>query len=147
MNESSPLLKMEERSCPNDVNIELFEQHNDDDVIIPDKIAFPLVISSHLLLVTAVVAIIFQHYGIFAVIFAVYLTSIWHWSKPRFSRIARYADYIAVFTAVIYGSYVAAHLSMKYYLIWFCGLGLISIIFITNEVSKMERSHFIISHF
>lgn len=112
-----------------------YPQHGDDDVIIPDNLAWPLVISSHLLLVSAIVAVAFARYGLFAVLFAVYVTSIWHWHKPRFSRIARYFDYVAVFTAIGYGSYVALTIDQTYMLVWFIGIAVIGTIFVANEAT------------
>lgn len=115
-------------------NIDKFIQHDDIDVVIPDHIAFPLVISSHLLLVTSIIALIYNDYGLFAVIFILYLTSVNHWRKPRFSRIARVLDYLAVVTAIAYGSYFSVTLSKPYTISWFCGLAVIGIIFAINEV-------------
>lgn len=118
-------------------NKPLFEQHDDADVIIPDKIARPLVYSATLLFVNAIVAISFLNYGLFAVLMFVYITSLFHWSKPRFSAIARRVDYFAVFVAVLYGSIYAIVIikKLKYLLMWFIGLSVISVIFICNEVS------------
>ena len=113
---------------------------NDEDVIIPDDIAFPLVISSHLLLVTATVALVYAilyewdlAYGVFATDFVLYLTSVVHWRRPRFSSIARRLDYVAVFAALGFGSYVATTLNLTFILIWFIGLFIVGCIFITNE--------------
>ena len=118
-----------------------FEQHDDPDVIIPDKIARPLVFSAHLLLINAIVAIIYNHIGLFIVLLFVYVTSIWHWSKPRFSSIARRVDYFAVFVAVFYGSFYLTynlrhiHHYYEYCIVWFVGLGFTSIVFACNEIS------------
>jgi hypothetical protein len=120
----------------------------DPDVIIPDEIAFPLVLSSHLLLVTAAVslsyAIIFRWdilYGTFATAFVLYITSVAHWSRPRFSSMIRICDYFAVFLALAYGSFVACTLSMTYILVWFIGIGIVGVIFATNEVSPTMPFH------
>jgi len=82
-------------------------------------------------------------YGIFAVLFIVYTTSVWHWHHPRFSSTARKADYIAVFSAIVFGSYVATTLTLTLILVWFIGLGIIGIIFATNEYTyytEMKKS-------
>ena len=82
-------------------------------------------------------------YGIFAVLLLVYITSVWHWHNPRFSSIARKADYIAVFSAIVFGSYVATTLTLTLILVWFIGLGIIGIIFATNEYiyyTEMKKS-------
>ena len=119
----------------------VFEQHDDPDVIIPDNTARPLVFTAHLLLANAILAICFGHTGLFIVLLFVYLTSIWHWSKPRFSSLARRVDYFAVFTAVFYGSFYLLYnlrntLHYKYYcIVWFTGLGITTVIFVCNESS------------
>ena len=82
-------------------------------------------------------------YGIFAVLFVVYITSVWHWHNPRFSSIARKADYIAVFSAIVFGSYVATTLTLTLILVWFIGLVIIGIIFAINEYiyyTEMKKS-------
>jgi hypothetical protein len=72
-------------------------------------------------------------YGIFAVVFLVYITSVWHWHNPRFSSLARKADYIAVFSAIAFGSYVATTLTTTLILVWFIGLSVVAIVFAINE--------------
>ena len=120
-----------------DFSYNTFHQDDDSDIVIPDRIALPLVFSSHLLLVTSIVSIRYKDYGIFAVTLFLYFTSVFYWHKPRFSRKARILDYFAVFVAIAYGSYYASTLSSKYTIIWFCGLIFIGIIFVTNEVSTL----------
>lgn len=116
-----------------------FPQHDDPDVVIPDHIARSLVYSSHLLLVTAIVSLVYGDYGIFVVLFVVYATSIWHWHKPRFSSIARRADFSAVAIAIVYGSvYAATKSSTSLIIAWFVGLAVIGCVFVTNEVSIRE---------
>lgn len=110
-----------------------YEQHDDKDVIIPDKIAFPLFISSHLLLVTSILCASYHMWTFFVVLFVVYLTSINHWRAPRFSSWARRLDYVAVFTSIAYGSYYATTLSISNTLIWFIGIFFVAIIFSCNE--------------
>ena len=64
----------------------------------------------------------------------VWLTSIIHWYQPRFSTIVRQLDFLAVFSAIGYGTYYAAtNVSDSLKLLWFIGLTVIAIIFITNE--------------
>jgi hypothetical protein len=82
-------------------------------------------------------------YGIFAVLFVVYITSVWHWHNPRFSSIARKADYIAVFSAIVFGSYVATTLTLTLILVWFIGLTIVGLIFAINEYiyyTEMKKS-------
>ena len=72
-----------------------------DDVIIPDDIARPLVYSSWLLFATSVAAGLRGEAGLSLVTFLVFVTSILHWSSPRFSSWRRYADYFAVVFAIV----------------------------------------------
>lgn len=113
-----------------------FVQHDDPDVIIPYHISIYLLYSSHLLLVTSIVAVSYGRYSLFAVLFAVYITSVMHWRKPRFSTIARKLDFIAVFAAIAYGSYYSIDRCNQTELIytWFIGLLIIAVMFTTNEV-------------
>jgi len=85
-----------------------YPQHDDPDVIIPDGVARPLVVSAHLLLVTAGISVFRDsRYDLAGVLIAVYITSILHWSAPRFSSYSRRADYLAVFAAIAYGTFVS----------------------------------------
>lgn len=112
---------------------EQFKQHDDVDVIIPDEIARPLLYTSQLLIISCVLAIVKDRFDLGGVIFTVYVTSILHWSKPRFSSIYRYLDYIAVGTAVSYGTYVSTTLETKYTLVWCAGIAAVGLIFVCNE--------------
>jgi hypothetical protein len=132
------------RSVTFDENEEVFgekrrkyKQHDDPDVIIPDDIAGILLISAQLLLLVAVLAACFGRYGLAGVVFAVYLTSLLHWQKPRFSSIARKLDYLAVLAALAYGSYVATTVAYTYELVWFIGFGVAAVIFLINEVWRV----------
>lgn len=77
------------------------------DVIIPDEIARPLVVSSHLMLATALLSVLRAEYGIAVTCVLVWVTSILHWRAPRYSSPRRYIDYIAVLVSVAYGSFLA----------------------------------------
>ena len=107
----------------------------DPDVVIPELIARPLVVSAHLLLIVAVVAAVYHFWILFAVALFVYITSILHWRKPRFSTIERKFDFIAVAANIIYGTIFAMSLNgVEYKIIYFVGLFVIGVFFITNEV-------------
>ncbi len=110
-----------------------FLQHEDDDVIIPDGVAFTLIITAQLLLVSGIYAAIIGRWDLFAVLFFVYLTSIIHWRAPRFSSWRRYIDYFAVIVAVVYGTFVSTRIGSIYTWIWCSGMVLIAVIFIMNE--------------
>lgn len=68
-----------------------------------------------------------------ALLVTVWLTSIFHWYKPRFSTIIRRLDFAAVFTALGYGSYFSSKLREQYFLAWIVGIGIVAVIFIGNE--------------
>lgn len=114
-------------------DLERFEQHDDPDVVIPDKIARPLLFSAHFFLIVAIIAACYGRNGLFGVILFLYFTSVWHWSRPRFSSLARKIDYIAVLISIVYASYVSTTLPTIFILVWFCGIAIIGCIFITNE--------------
>ena len=108
---------------------------DDPDIIIPVEIARPLVVSSHLLLVTAIVAAIYHFWILCAVNLFVYITSVIHWSNPRFSSCERKFDYIAVLSNIIYGTIFALSLkTVEFKIIWFVGLFIIGSLFCINEV-------------
>ena len=118
--------------CENQVD---YSQHEDPDVVIPDLNARPLVVSSHLLLVTAIVAAVYQFWILFAVNLFVYITSVLHWRRPRFSTCERKLDYTAVLTNIIYGTIFSMSLNtLEYKIVWFAGLFLIGVLFCINEV-------------
>ena len=108
---------------------------DDPDVIIPDEIARPLVVSSFLMLITAVSAALHAEYGLTVVSSGLFVTSIVHWIKPRFSGWRRPADYLAVVTALGYGSFLAATRARttEWTCVWFSGLGVVGVIFVWNE--------------
>lgn len=115
-------------------------EEEDDEAIVPEGFQSPLVLSSQLLLVTSIVALVYAIkydwsllYGVFATVLFLYVTSVWHWSKPRFSSLARKVDYFAVFSALVYGSFLATTLPEEYILIWFVGLAGIAVCFCVNE--------------
>ena len=110
-----------------------FKQHNDSDVIIPDDISSYLVVSAHLLLLNCIVALVYSLYVLGALLLCVYLTSIIHWSKPRFSSIWRVIDYIFVAGTIGYGTYLSTTLSVAYMITWLVGLSVVGLIFATNE--------------
>jgi hypothetical protein len=115
-----------------------YEQHDDNDVIIPDKISRKLVVSSHLLLANGILACVFRFYGLCATLLFVYGTSIVHWYRPRFSSIARRVDYFAVVCNFLYGAYLVAYRGRydEFLLgVFFGGVGCILIVFVCNEAS------------
>lgn len=91
-----------------DVEHALCNGEEGEDVVIPDKIARPLVYSANTLLITSVISIMHSQYGIASTSILLWITSIIYWYAPRYSSPRRYADYAAVLTAVSYGSYVVS---------------------------------------
>ena len=105
------------------------------DVIIPDEIARPLLLSSNLMLITAIVAATYNVWSVCVSAIAVWLTSLLHWSAPRFSSWRRVLDYAAVGSMVVVGSWTAIRdaKSIGWTLVYFGGLALIGVIFVMNE--------------
>lgn len=122
------------------VLVEGLTDENDPDIIIPKRLSVYLVYSAHLLLVTSALSLAYAikfHwtvlFGVAALCFFLYGTSIWHWREPRFSSLVRRLDYCAVFGSLALASYVATTLSGTWIILWFVGLGTIGTIFATNE--------------
>ena len=97
---------MEDPLC--DVTLEYIE---DPDAVFPDVHARPLVVSSQLLLISRAAAFdvaakrgVMIGFGVGAALLFLYITSVCHWHKPRFSSVARILDYAAVVTAVTVGA-------------------------------------------
>lgn len=116
--------------------IHQFYQHEEPDVIIPYHIVRRTTwLTSQLLLVSAVIAAIYKIFIIAGLLFAVYITSIWHWYAPRFSTKIRIADFVAVFASISYGSYYSTTLAERYTIAWFVVLAFIAVVFAFNETS------------
>ena len=111
------------------------EAADDPDVIIPDRIARPLLVSSNLMLITAMVAAAQSVWPLCASAAAVWVTSLLHWYAPRFSSFRRYLDYAAVASMVMVGGWIAVNHSRSFawMLTYFVGLALIGVIFTVNE--------------
>lgn len=137
----SLVLTMREQHDGDQVLVEgLTADENDPDVIIPKRLSVYLVYSAHLLLITSSLSLAFAvkyHwtvlFGVAALCFFLYGTSIWHWREPRFSSLVRRLDYLAVFSSLALASYVACTLSATWVIVWFVGLSAIGAIFATNE--------------
>ena len=127
---------MEDPLC--DVTLEYIE---DPDAVFPDVHARPLVVSSQLLLISSAAAFyvaakrgVMIGFGVGAALLFLYITSVCHWHKPRFSSVARILDYAAVVTAVTVGSAAAVTATTPAWIaVWFVGLALIAAIFAVNE--------------
>lgn len=111
----------------------------DPDVIIPDKIARPLLVSSNLMLIAAALALRLPSrsftWPLAAAATFVWVTSLLHWYAPRFSSWRRKLDYIAVCTYVGVGTWLAAAYarSIAWTAFYFTGLAVIGVIFTCNE--------------
>lgn len=116
----------------------LFE--HDEALIAPQRLSRYLVLSAHLLLVTASVALYYavkfgwqEMYGSSSLSFLLYMTSVAHWRNPRFDSMVRAADIFAVVASVAFASYVASTLGSNIQTLWFTGIGVIACIFAANE--------------
>ena len=133
---------MEDPLC--DVTLEYIE---DPDAVFPDVHARPLVVSSQLLLISSAAAFyvaakrgVMIGFGVGAALLFLYITSVCHWHKPRFSSVARILDYAAVVTAVTVGSAAAVTATTPAWIaVWFVGLALIAAIFAVNETLNYVR--------
>ena len=105
------------------------------DVIIPDKIARPLLVSSNLMVITAIIALTRGVWPLALAAMLVWITSLMHWHAPRFSSWRRYADYAAVACMIAVGSWVAIvqTRSSVWTITYFAGLSLIGVLFLCNE--------------
>lgn len=115
----------------------------DPDVIIPPRYSRWLVVSATLFLVVGAVSAAYAalyhwaHLWIcVALSFALWLTSVLHWYKPRFSTYIRRIDYMAVGANLGWASYVAAvDVSTGLAVAWFVGIGVVGVVFALNETS------------
>jgi hypothetical protein len=80
-----------------------------------------------------------EFYVIGSLLLLVWLTSIFHWWKPRFSTFVRRLDFAAVQLAVGYGSYFATEMPVDYTACWFAGIGVVAVIFVWNETMYYLR--------
>ena len=108
---------------------------DDPDVIIPDNIARPLLVSSNFMLGTAILAFTRGAWQLGAAATFCWITSLLHWHSPRFSSWRRKLDYAAVASVVAVGSWmaIASTRSAGWTTTYFAGLAVIGVIFATNE--------------
>ena len=90
--------------CAPAANANYVDMDEDEDAVIPELIARPLLYSSHLLLVTVILAAVYGYWILMGLTLFVYITSVAHWRKPRFSTIERKLDFTAVAANIIYGT-------------------------------------------
>lgn len=141
MHEKKSLLEEKTRNMHDDGDQVLVEGlDHDPDIIIPMRLSWYLVASAHLLLLNCIVSLVYAVryqwtalFGVSALCFLLYITSVVHWREPRFSSIARRLDYVAVLSTVTYASYVAATLTQTYIVVWFAGMGVVACVFAVNE--------------
>ena len=119
---------------------------DDPDEIIPPRFSWPLVVSPLLFLVLAVVALVYAErldwltlYPIVGLSFILFITSVWHWHRPRFSTRIRRIDYTVVLANVGYASWFSTTLPPKFTEVWFAGLGVVAVIFCSNEYCYYQQ--------
>jgi len=112
-----------------------FVQQFDDDVIVQDAVARPLVFSSQLFLGVAVACAVRRYWGLFACSLTVWVTSTNFWRAPRFSSWRRRADWLAVIATFAYTSVLASTRVVRraWTVVWFVGLGMLLVCFTVNE--------------
>jgi hypothetical protein len=116
-----------------------------DAIMYPYVIARPLLFSAQLMLVTACVGL-WRHEYVAAVISVfLWLTSLLHWSAPRFSSWARTVDLFAVACAFAWSSYLAVARTRNpvWEEVWFVGFACVAVLFTWNETIyylKVQRA-------
>ena len=114
-----------------------YAQHFDKDVVIPDQIARPCLVSGQLFLLLAVLSFIRGYYVLGAFAAVLYFTTMNHWRKPRMTSWRHHVDLLAVAGTAIYGCYLAATKTKTatWTAIWFAGLSMVALCFIYNEMT------------
>mmetsp|Transcript_13203 Transcript_13203/g.39914 ORF Transcript_13203/g.39914 Transcript_13203/m.39914 type:complete len:205 (-) Transcript_13203:836-1450(-) len=112
-----------------------FAQQFDEEVIVPDAVARPLVFSSQLFLGVAIASAARRFWGIFACSLTVWVTSTNFWRAPRFSSWRRPADWLAVMATFVYASVLASTrvVNGAWTAVWFVGLAVLLVCFTVNE--------------
>ena len=120
---------------------------DDPDWIIPPRYSWPLVCSAFMFLALAIVSLVYAErfdwlalYPVVGLSFALFITTVWHWHKPRFSTLIRRVDYLTVLANVGYASYFATTLSREFEVLWFSGLAAVAAIFATNEYAYYQQT-------
>ena len=122
--------------------VEMESYDEDPDTVIPPRYSWPLTFSALLFLALSAVAAVYAEeydwpalFPVVALAFILFATTVLHWRHPRFSTWIRLLDYGAVLANVGYASYLATTLSKKFMEVWFIGIGVVSVIFATNETA------------
>lgn len=110
-------------------NVQLFL---DPDVVIPRDIARPILYTSQIMLITAVLAALAQAWVVFGLALGLWFTSTNFWRDPRISW-RRTMDYCMVLVSFSYGTYFAFQLPAFWTVGWCLFLGAIALIFAVNE--------------
>jgi len=109
--------------------------------IIPPHIARPLVVSSHMLLLQAIGALVvcargapFIVYGLPLLLFGTYITSVNFWKSPSTHTLWRYADYGMVASSILYGTFVTKTAApAALHTLWCHGWSVVAALFVANE--------------
>ena len=114
-----------------------YVQHFDKEVVIPDRIARPCLVSAQLFLALTVVSFVRGYFLLGAFAALLYATTINHWRAPRMTSWRHTADLLAVVSTAAYGCYLAATKAKTsaWIAIWFTGLGTVAICFACNEIT------------
>ena len=104
----------------------------EDNVIIPANLARPIVYTSQIMLLTALLSALDGMWLFCILCIILWFTSTNFWRDPRLGY-RRTLDYMTVLTVLVYATIVALHLPLKYTMGWFIFLGAIAVIFGLNE--------------
>ena len=119
----------------------LLSSHPRSHYIIPPDIARPLVLSSQLLLLQAIAALVVcargvPHiaWGLPPLLLATYTTSVNLWKSPSTKNPWRYADCLMVAVSVLYGTLVTKlAMPAAFHALWCCGWAVVGAVFVGNE--------------
>ena len=114
-----------------------YAQHYDKDVVIPDDVARPCLVSAQAFLALAVVSFFRGFVGLAGVAVVLYATSVNHWRRPRMTSWRHFADLAAVTATAAYGSYLATTRARTpaWTVAWYAGLAAIFALFAANEAT------------
>lgn len=115
-----------------------YDDHLDTECVKPDRLCRALLISAHIYLGVSYFSWTRDLYGLCAANFLLYLTSLWHWHRPRKTAIARKVDIFVVLSTIIYGT-VYAFLWSNITFLWLCCLFVLTVGYITNAIVTYYR--------
>ena len=103
------------------------------EISVPLHISIWGVLSGSCFLFTSIISYRFQWYYLGYHSFALYLTTIAHWSYPRKKGLIRNLDILTATTINLYGAYETYFLAYNYQIMWYSSFFIMTLIFLFNE--------------